>query len=384
MTLTRSAPAVRLGETDAVAGSRYRRDIEGLRAVAVLLVVLYHCGITLLPGGFVGVDVFFVISGYLITGLLLRELRTRGTISITGFYGRRVLRLLPAASLVIVTTVLASAWWLPSGRRQAVLLDALHTMGYAINFRLAAVGADYLNADAVPSPLQHFWSLAVEEQFYLLWPPALLAITLIGRPAVSRLRTALLVIVAGSFVLSVWQTTANPLWAYFGAHTRAWELGVGALLAFAPLDRLRPRAARSLGLLGLLAVLAAAVLFSATTAFPGSAALLPVAGAAAIIAGGIIAPSPLLVTAGMQAIGRLSYSWYLWHWPALTIAPFVVGYDLAWWQNLAVAAGAFGAAALTYGLVENPARGLRKLRQTPWRAIVAGAAMTDAVSRCLA
>jgi peptidoglycan/LPS O-acetylase OafA/YrhL len=364
-----------------------RRDIEGLRALAVLLVVAYHCGLYPISGGYVGVDVFFVISGFLITGLLLRELRSRGTISVPGFYARRAMRLLPASTLVVVVTVAASAWWLPPLRRDGILTDALHTMIYGINYRLAAIGTDYLGAESEPSPLQHFWSLAVEEQFYLVWPPLLLLVATLGlrtatintsRINTGRVYPVLTAIVTVSFLLSVWQTAANASWAYFGAHTRAWELGVGALLAVGAtsLTRLPDTAARVLNGVGVTAIGASAVLYSPTTPFPGYAALLPVLGTAAVIAGGCAVPSGLLAATPLQGIGRLSYSWYLWHWPVLIIAPYALGFEPAWWLNVLLAGVAFVAAMLTYALVENPARHLAGLRDRPWRGIGAGVAMS--------
>ncbi|GGK89672.1 acyltransferase [Mangrovihabitans endophyticus] len=358
-----------------------RRDIEGLRAVAVLLVVAYHCGVSVVGGGYVGVDVFFVISGFLITGLLLREIRGTGRLNLPGFYARRILRLLPAATVVVVCTVAAAVWLLPPLRHRGVLLDALHTLVSGVNYRLAVIGTDYL-AGVDPSPLQHFWSLAVEEQFYLLWPLVLLASARVRRaPAV------LLVLVAGGLALSVWQTLANGTWAYFGAHTRAWELGVGALLAVHA-DRLAGlgrRAARRLADGGLIAIVLAAVLYSDTTPFPGYAALLPVLGAAAFIAGGtavaggVAGESSRLGGAVWQSVGRLSYSWYLWHWPFLALLPAALGHPGAWWQRVLAAALAFLAAMLTYALVENPVRHLAALRRRPRRAILAGA-VTSAVA----
>jgi peptidoglycan/LPS O-acetylase OafA/YrhL len=382
-----AAPVAATGRSRAT--STHRRDIEGLRALAVLLVVAYHCGVWPITGGYVGVDVFFVISGFLITGLLLREVRDRGTICIPGFYARRAMRLLPASTVVVVATVAAAAWWLPPLRRDGILADALHTTFYGINYRLAAIGTDYLGAEADPSPLQHFWSLAVEEQFYLIWPPLLLAVAL-GRRArmitTTRVYAVLSAIVAGSLLLSVWQTDANASWAYFGAHTRAWELGVGALLAVTAggLTRLPGPAARLLNGAGVTAVGAAAVLYSPATPFPGYAALLPVLGTAAVIAGGCAGPSGLLAAAPLQGIGRLSYSWYLWHWPCLIIAPYALGAQPAVWLKVLIAAAAFVAAMLTYALVENPARQLAGLRDQPWRGIGAGATMSVlSASLCL-
>lgn len=160
-----SAPAPHLG---------FRADIEGLRAVAVTLVVLAHAGVGRIEGGYVGVDVFFVISGFLITGLLIGEHRRSGTISLPRFYARRALRLLPVATVVVLATVAAAWFWLPATRFKGITLDALFSTFYGINWRLAAEGIDYMNATADPSPLQHLWSLAVEEQFYLIWPLLLL------------------------------------------------------------------------------------------------------------------------------------------------------------------------------------------------------------------
>ncbi|MET8154474.1 acyltransferase family protein [Actinoplanes sp. NPDC049668] len=366
------------GVTRAAAPERHRRDIEGLRAVAVLLVVAYHCGVPYLTGGYVGVDVFFVISGFLITGLLLREAGRTGRVSIRRFYARRALRLLPASTVVVVVTMAAAALWLPPLRLTAILSDALHTTIYSMNWRLAAVGTDYLNADAEPSPLQHFWSLAVEEQFYLVWPLLLLVVV---RRGGRGLGTVLAVLTAGSLLLSVWQTRHNAGWAYFGAHTRAWELGVGALLAVgaAHLGRIGPRVSRALTGCGLAAIVISAFGYTASTPFPGYAALLPVLGAAAIIAGGC-ATRPdqpgLLGLPALQGIGRLSYSWYLWHWPALLIAPYALGHPLATWENVAVALGALLLAGLTYACVENPVRHLAALRDRPWRGIGVGAALS--------
>jgi peptidoglycan/LPS O-acetylase OafA/YrhL len=351
----------------------HRRDIEGLRAVAVLLVVLYHCGVPVLGGGYVGVDVFFVISGFLITSLLLRELSATGTISIAGFYARRFLRLLPAAVLVTAATVLAALAWLPPLRGPQIALDGLFATVYGVNYRLAAAGTDYLNADAAPSPLQHFWSLAVEEQFYVVWPLLLLAAFAAGRRR--GVVVALSAVVVTSLTLAVWQTRSDATWAYFGLHTRAWELGVGALIAVLGL-RLPRRTASALTAGGLGAITLAAVLFSAQTPFPGYAAVLPVLGAAAVLAGGATAPSGLLAEAPLQAIGRLSYSWYLWHWPFLMIGPDALGVEPGPAVNLALAAGALVAAALTYAFLENPVRHLRTLRDRPGRAIGGGLAVT--------
>jgi peptidoglycan/LPS O-acetylase OafA/YrhL len=357
----------------APARATHRRDIEGLRAVAVLLVVLYHCGVPLIGGGYVGVDVFFVISGFLITSLLLREATATGRVSIAGFYARRFLRLLPAAAVVTAVTMGAAIRWLPPLRSPQIALDALFATLYGVNYRLAATGIDYLNADAAPSPLQHFWSLAVEEQFYLVWPLLLLGAYALGRRR--GVAVALTAVVLLSFAVSVWQTGANGTWAYFGLHTRAWELGVGALVAVLGL-RLPRRAATVLSGAGLVAIVLAALVYTARTPFPGYAALLPVAGAAAVLIGGTSAPSGLLSESLLQVIGRWSYSWYLWHWPFLMIGPYALGVAPGRTVNLLLAGGALVAAAVTYALVENPVRHWTALRSRTWLTIGCALAVT--------
>jgi peptidoglycan/LPS O-acetylase OafA/YrhL len=347
--------------------SGFRPDIEGLRAVAIVLVVLYHAGVPWLTGGYVGVDVFFVISGFLITSQLFGELTRTGRISIRRFYARRAIRLLPAATLVIGATVVASWLWLPPTRFREVAYDALAATGYAINYRLAIQGTDYLAAARAPSPLQHYWSLAVEEQFYLIWP---LLLILVSLWALSRVRRnailALSTVTVLSFGIGLWQTNAAAPWAYFGAPARIWELGVGALLALArpALGRLGP----VVGWLGAAAIVASAFWFSEATPFPGYAAVLPVLGAAAIIGGGL----PVLGLAPMRVLGRLSYSWYLWHWPVLVIlrGSESVG------RGLLLALGSLVLAGLTYVAVENPVRYRRSLRERPWRGLALGGSLS--------
>jgi peptidoglycan/LPS O-acetylase OafA/YrhL len=347
---------------------RYRRDIQGLRAVAVLLVVASHAGLPLLAGGYVGVDVFFVISGFLITTLLVREHRLYGRISLRRFYARRAARLLPASTLVVVAT-LAGAWlWLPPLRTAGYGYDALSGAAQVINMRLAVIATDYF-ADTAASPLQHFWSLAVEEQFYLLWPLLILTVRGVFRCGTRTLTVVLAVLCAVSLAYSAYELTRDAPWAYFGLPSRIWELGAGALLALAAarLARLPRRLARALRWGGLVAIAIAAVGFNDGTPFPGLAALPPVLGAVAVIAAGC-APTGgagyLLGAPSMQVIGRLSYAWYLWHWPLLVIVPAALGRDRAELAGspLEVLTGvALGAAALllafvTYHCVEKPAR----------------------------
>ncbi len=358
----------------------FRPDIEGLRAVAVLLVVLAHAGVPGLTGGFVGVDVFFVISGFLITGLLLRELKSTGRVSIARFYARRAARLLPASTVVLIATVIGSWLWLSPIRVREFALDALASAFYVSNVRFAVTGTDYLNNDATPSPFQHFWSLAVEEQFYLVWPPLILVTILLARRR-RWVAVALAALIAVSLVLSVTETARSAPWAYFGAHTRMWELGAGAMLALVAgrLRRIPGPWALGLGGLGLAAVLTAAIWYDAGTPFPGTAATLPVAGAVLLIAAGS-RPLPLLTATPMQHLGRLSYGWYLWHWPVLLIGPAALGLPSSLWLNLGLCAGALVLAELSYRFVETPIRHRPSLRSRPVRGIGLGLALSAVVA----
>jgi peptidoglycan/LPS O-acetylase OafA/YrhL len=317
------------------AAAHQRADIEGLRAVAVGLVLLYHAGLP--PGhGFLGVDVFFVISGFLITGLLLREMARTGTVSWPRFVARRVRRLLPAAVLVLVATAVVAWFVVPGLRRHDVGSDVAAASVYVVNWALAGRAVDYLAADASPSPVQHYWSLSVEEQFYVVWPLLLLAATLLLR----RLRPAwlsrgpggglsrgavggLLALVAlPSAGWSLWLTATDPAKAYLVSTTRAWELGLGAALALWVADREAGRGGRwavLAGWTGLALVLAAALWLPADAGWPGWWALVPTVGTAAALYAGWAAPgrgvARVLARRPFVVVGGLSYSLYLWHWP---------------------------------------------------------------------
>jgi peptidoglycan/LPS O-acetylase OafA/YrhL len=359
----------------------FRTDIEGLRAVAVLLVVAAHAGVPGLTGGYVGVDVFFVISGFLITSLLLREAERTGRISVARFYGRRAVRLLPAAAVVLLTSLAAARLFLPAVRLGDICRDALAATGYVANLRFAETGTDYLSADRPPSPFQHFWSLAVEEQFYLVWPLLMLAAAHLGRRR-RPLGAVLAVLVAGSFLLSVTETARSQPWAYFGPHTRAWELGAGALLALgAARVRRLPGAVRAgLGWAGAAAILLAAWRFGDATAYPGWRAALPVGGAIALIAAGGAGTGRLLALRPLQVLGRLSYSWYLWHWPVLLIAPAALGLAGTVAQRLLLCAAALALAWATHRWLENPLRHRPALRDRPRRGLGLGAALSGTVA----
>src|SRR4051794_36455546 len=363
----------------------FRQDIQGLRALAVLLVILDHAGIGPFRGGFIGVDVFFVISGFLITGLLVSEAERTGRTSLLGFYARRARRILPAATLVILVTVFAGIYLLSAVEASGAIKDALWATFFAANFKLAHDGTDYFQNDTPPSPLQHYWSLAVEEQFYVVWPLLVMLLCLYAAwrarrsagqrslgPRVRDLGVSPLVVIIGfSFAYSVSYSTTDPVAAYFSPFTRAWELGIGALAACLTtrLILLKPAVQSLLAWGGLVAVAISSVVFTGSTLFPGYAAALPVVGTAALLAGGLRpaswGPQRLLSLAPMRSLGDWSYSLYLWHWPALIIAAE------AWtssddpsgqpgsgplWHRLVIVALVVPLSALSYHFVENPVR----------------------------
>jgi peptidoglycan/LPS O-acetylase OafA/YrhL len=362
----------------------HRDDIQGLRAVAVLLVALGHAGIRFLRGGFVGVDVFFVLSGFLITGLLIAGAEKRGFVSLREFYARRAKRILPAAALTLIITDIAAYHLLNFVRAKQAIQDSIWAAFFSANVQFARQGVDYFARSQPPSPIQHYWSLAVEEQFYLVWP-VLLSVVLVGiavhrrrrpsehapgLPAERRTfferRLALVIILAslGSLAWSISYTHRTPAAAYFSTLARAWELGLGAALAIGAsrFAHLSDRARAVMGWAGVAAIGLAAVLFTDTTPFPGSWALLPTVGTALVIAAGIGSErssrgvGTQLARAPLRYVGDRSYAFYLWHWPVLLIAASYAGHSLSVGQNLLVLGGAFTLSIVSYALVENPIR----------------------------
>ncbi|WP_199037447.1 acyltransferase family protein [Glycomyces salinus] len=375
----------------------WRPDIEGLRALAVVMVIAAHIQFFYSEGGFVGVDVFFVISGFLITSLLLREIERTGRVSLTKFYARRAVRLLPAAATVLVATLVAAWLWLPRTRLGDIAADTAAAALNVVNFRLASEGTDYLNADVDPSPLQHFWSLAVEEQFYLVWPLMLLAVAVVcgrlwgGRfarryPLYRRRITVIAIVLAAvaavSFFLSVTRSAEDPVWSYFGIHTRAWELAAGAFVAVLA-NRIRrtvPAAAAAVASwIGLAALVGSVFLIDEATAFPGYAAVLPVAGTAVVIAAGCVphrfGAGTLLGIAPAQYLGKISYGLYLWHWPIVMIAPVALGVEPRLRYMVPLMGLAFLLSVAMFHLIENPVRTRRPLVQVPSRALALGGAL---------
>ncbi|MCU1668431.1 MAG: acyltransferase [Blastococcus sp.] len=371
-------------------GRRFRPDIEGLRAVAVLAVVLFHAAVPGVGGGFVGVDVFFVLSGFLITRMLWREVEASGRLGLARFYAGRARRLLPAAVTVLVATTAVATAVLPPLQVRAVLGDAVASALYVGNYRLAVQGTDYLAANGPPSPFQHYWSLGAEEQFYLFWPVLLVLAAWPARRAGGRATpvvapaVALALVAAGSFAVSLAWTRSSPPWAYFSLPSRAWELAVGGLVAVgAPCWRRLPAVVAGLvGWAGLAVVVGSCLLLGTSTPFPGTAALAPVLGTAVVVLAGSAAPrwgvGAVLALAPLRWAGRLSFPWYLWHWPVLVLAPLIVGHALPLPGRLAAAGVSALLAAATLLLIENPVRFAAPLRRSSGRSLLLGGALTAA------
>jgi peptidoglycan/LPS O-acetylase OafA/YrhL len=358
----------------------FRADIEGLRGLAVLLVVAYHCGVPLAAGGYVGVDVFFALSGYLITAILVQEAELTGTVNLVEFYARRCRRILPAAAVVLLATVALGAAILPPIDQARHARVARSAALYVSNLRFGG-GTNYFAAGAETSPFLHTWSLAVEEQFYLVWPLLAYACWRIGSGSRRRAVWVLAGAGAGSFAWAVLLVSRGDPWGFFAMPPRAWEFAAGALALWLPAEGLRrnPGRAAALGGLGLAAIAGGAVLFTQATPFPGFAALPPVLGTVAVLASGAAAPagwpSRVLGSVPLRWLGRRSYSWYLWHWPVLVLAVAVFpGLSLA--ARIACGALALGLSDASYRWVERPARQSPWLGPRPWATLAFAAALT--------
>jgi peptidoglycan/LPS O-acetylase OafA/YrhL len=356
----RSAAALRTVGKGAV-----RRDIQGLRALAVVAVIADHLGWP--DGGFVGVDVFFVISGFLITGLLLREYERRSTISYRRFYERRIKRIIPAATAVLFVTVCASYALLTATRFREILHDAAYSSVFIGNFHFAQKGVDYFQQDLQPSPVQHYWSLAVEEQFYLIWPWLMLGLLLLGarvfgvqrRHARRVAGAAIATITIGSLIWALHQTRSAPLVAYFATPSRAWELGIGAMVAIGA-TRLRfgPAQRRALAWSGLIGIIVSLFVVPQSPGFPAPWALLPVIATAMVIAAGASDNEdhlPIMNNRPVQYTGEISYSLYLWHFPVVVLLTALLAEGTLQFVLLAALLTAALSIA-SYHLLENPAR----------------------------
>jgi peptidoglycan/LPS O-acetylase OafA/YrhL len=344
-----------------------RRDVQGLRAVAVLAVIADHL-FQWPTGGFIGVDVFFVISGFLITGTLLREHVRTGGISFRGFYVRRIKRIIPAAALTLSATIAASYWLLNETRARDTTVDAVWSFFFAGNWRFAAKGTDYFQQGLLPSPVQHFWSLGVEEQFYLVWPWLMLAVLTVGARKLrwdQRKRSVAVgavigVITFSSFVWALQQTATSPTVAYFSTFARAWELGVGALLAIAgrALTIRSPFVRSVLGWVGFVGILVALFVVPQAPGFPAPWAALPVLATALVIVAGQGAEQRHLwplTNPVSRYLGDISYSLYLWHFPVIVLLVALLPSDSVLYHG-AAAVLVFGLAIASYHLVEDPVR----------------------------
>ncbi|WP_084922712.1 acyltransferase family protein [Prescottella equi] len=343
-----------------------RLDIQGLRMVAVMLVVLSHL-FHWPQGGFIGVDVFFVISGFLITGSLLHTMEKTGRISFSSFYRRRIRRIIPAATLALVATVVASYYVFTESRFSSTVWDAVAAFFFVSNWRFGVEGTDYFTADGPVSPLQHYWSLSVEEQFYFVWPVVILGIGIIAtRQAWSRrVRIGVSAAVMGaavlaSFAYSMVDTASNPTWAYFSTLTRVWELGVGALLAITIswFERIPDAARPFIAWTGLAMITVGAFAISETGGgFPAPWAVIPVLGSALVIGAGVAGEHrylQILTNKVSTYIGDISYSLYLWHWPVIILLGALM--DRESYYFVASLFLMFGTSIAAYHFFENPIR----------------------------
>lgn len=343
--------------------SRRRRDIQGLRAVAVLLVVAYHAGLPV-PGGFTGVDVFFVISGFVITSLLVSELAARDSLSLRRFYARRARRLLPALGVMLSVVAVLGVFAAPFGAQEMAAITTAAASLFAANAYLIHLGTGYFDVQTTLNPLLHTWTLAVEEQFYLVFPGVIAVAWWIGRKRATWISVGAITI--ASFVLSQQLSPAGGAtgrFAFYGSPTRAWEFGLGALFALAPLSarRMPLVLAATLGVAGAVLIDIGATALHGTDGFPGTQALLPVIGTCLLIAGGTAPRAPmsrLLASRPLVAIGDLSYSWYLWHWPLIVFGVALL--PRAGWIAPAAAFASIVPAWASYRFLENPIR--RRLR----------------------
>lgn len=330
-------------------------QIQALRALAASLVVLFHAKLT--PGGFIGVDIFYVISGYLITGLIIKEIDGSGFFRFKAFYLRRAKRLLPASLGVLALTAILAWLVLPPTVRADLGKDIFAAAVYISNYLFAWWQNDYQNLNATPSPVIHYWSLAVEEQFYIFWPVAIFTLWKFGgRKAVA---TGVAAITATSFVFSLYLTSSAPIWAFYSLPTRAWELGIGALILFLPKDLVQRRnTPASIAVwFSLIALIYATFTFSDKTPFPGSSALLPTLATALAIA--FIASWPPILNdlsqlRIVQWLGEISYPFYLWHWPLLVLPSTRFGRPLTIIETALLISLTALAADLTHRFIEKP------------------------------
>ncbi len=373
----------------------FRPDIEGLRGIAILLVVAFHAGVPALRGGFVGVDVFFVLSGFFITAILARELSETGGVDVNAFYARRALRLLPALLIALLVT-LGAVFWLYAPIDRAPIADVARWVGLSAgNVAFARGAVDYFSTG--DNPLLHTWSLAVEQQFYVVWPFLFLTLGLFGLAVGSdmqdeaqrqraRKRLFVTIVVAGalSFIASVWLTRVAQPWAFFGMPARIWEFALGGALALLLNGRTdtRTQASTVLQGVGLVMIVGAALSYDRATPYPGFAAVLPAVGAGLLLVGGDRAPqsavSRALSIQPLPWLGRMSYTWYLWHWPMVGVAA-VLNPGIGVTGKLAWSGVALVLAWLTHRFIEQPVRNGTALSRVPSQWVLPGALAASVV-----
>ena len=350
-------------ENKGINNRKFRPDIEGLRAIAVISVVVAHSGIGL-KGGFVGVDIFFVISGYLITRHIFLEAMKTNTISLSRFYARRILRILPASMFVLLCTLLASFVWLSPLQLLSYGWDGLLAGFSGLNYRLAINGTDYFNTATIPTPFQHYWSLCVEEQFYFVWPVLMLILTkLFGKKSYfgSIISAFLVAVIAGSLYLSYTITASSQPWAYFGLHTRAWQMAIGSLLAINinQFTNLPSKLASLLSWLGFGGLMYALFTFTELLPYPSLWALIPTVATAIVIASGVnrnpFSFESIFGKGIFQFIGKISYSWYLIHWPIFVVF-LLAGNRMDISNQLAIILISFLLSIVSFYVIENPIR----------------------------
>jgi peptidoglycan/LPS O-acetylase OafA/YrhL len=363
--------------------SRVRPEIQALRALAVGAVVFNHLWPLRLQGGFIGVDIFFVISGFLISGQLIREFETSGRIALGNFWARRARRLLPAALLVLVAVVFAIVIFLPITIWQAMMGEIVSSALYFENWKLIAQAANYFTSADAASPVTHYWSLSVEEQFYVAWPlivvGAALAMRAIKKRAIGAIAVAFALVAILSLAYSVWITNTSPSAAYFSTFARGWEFALGGVLAVGSRRFvLRTGIAAAIGWLGWLLLIASFFVINEQSHFPGYIALLPVLGTVCVIFGGTpqtpFSATRIVRVRPVQFIGNISYGVYLWHWPPIIVIPYILGHPLSWKWKVLIIVGTIAAAWVTKKVVEDPVRTLRFfVAGRSWRTFVATA-----------
>jgi peptidoglycan/LPS O-acetylase OafA/YrhL len=347
-------------------------QIQALRALAAILVLLFHAQIV--GGGYIGVDIFYVISGYLITGLIIRELEDTRRFNFKAFYLRRIKRLLPTSFSILMVTAIV-AWSLyPGTMREELGKDIFAAAIYISNFLFAFWQMDYQNLNAIPPVVIHFWSLAVEEQFYLFWPIAILiAFKWGGR---KRLFQVIAVMTGASFLLSLFLTQSSPIWAFYSLPTRAWELGIGALLLAIPT---KYRLSTFYPIAALAAITYATLFYTDKTPFPGAAAIAPVIGTAAAIASISSWPRIINFFSNLrltQWLGEISYPLYLWHWPLLVVPMVYLGRGLHIYERAIAILATLLLADITHRFIEQP---LRHISLSP-RKIISGALIATTIA----